>query len=69
MAKPDDRSDNAEKIKTAIINTQDNINETNDYLAEHAQEISGQEVHNLQHKNAKRERAIEGMREEYEDEK
>ncbi|GIO31884.1 MULTISPECIES: small acid-soluble spore protein Tlp [Paenibacillus] len=69
MAKPDDRSDNAEKLQNAIDNTRENIQKTNDYLDEHADEISGKELHNLQHKNTKRERAIEGFEAEYQDEK
>ncbi|MEI0738676.1 hypothetical protein VQ056_21885 [Paenibacillus sp. JTLBN-2024] len=31
--------------------------------------MSGEELHNLQHKNTKRERAIEGFEAEYQDEK
>ncbi|OPA74034.1 small acid-soluble spore protein Tlp [Paenibacillus selenitireducens] len=68
MAKPDDRSDNAKKIKNAIENTRHNIQETNAYLDEHAEEISSTEVNNLQQKNTKRKRAIEGFEEEYHDE-
>jgi len=69
MAKPDDRSDNAEKIQNSISNTRENIQKTNNYLDEHADELSGQEQQNLEHKNAKREKAIEGFEEEYQDEK
>lgn len=68
MAKPDDRSDNAKKIQRAIHNTKENIQETNAYLSEHADEISGKEVRDLQHKNTKRKRAIEGFEAEYKDE-
>ncbi|BFH64914.1 MULTISPECIES: small acid-soluble spore protein Tlp [Paenibacillus] len=69
MAKPDNRADNAEKIQNAIDNTRDNIQATNDYLDEHADEINGEELHNLKHKNEKRKRAIEGFEAEYQDEK
>jgi len=68
MAKPDDRSDNAEKIQNAIQNTKQNIAETNDYLDEHADEISATETRQLKHKNQKRKTAISGLTEELKDE-
>ena len=68
MAKPDDRSDNAEKIQTAIQNTKQNIAETNRYLDEHADEISGKESSQLEHKNEKRKAAIQGLADELKDE-
>ncbi|MBU5672625.1 small acid-soluble spore protein Tlp [Paenibacillus brevis] len=68
MAKPDDRSDNLEKIQTNIGNTIQNFRENEQYLAEHAEEISSQEKQQLEAKNQKRLHAIEGFREEAEDE-
>lgn len=68
MAKPDDRSDNLEKIQSNIGNTIKNFRENEQYLAEHAEEISSQEKQQLKAKNQKRLSAIEGFREEAKDE-
>jgi len=68
MAKPDDRSDNAEKIQNAVNNTMENLQESEQYLDEHADEISGDELQAIQEKNRNRAASIEGMKEEIEDE-
>ncbi|GEC88355.1 MULTISPECIES: small acid-soluble spore protein Tlp [Brevibacillus] len=68
MAKPDDRSDNAEKLQQMISNTEESIRESEDYLAAHAGEISAEERANLEAKNQRREESIEGFRAEIKDE-
>lgn len=68
MAKPDDRSDNVEKLQNSIQNTIRNFREGQDYLAEHADEISAGEKNQIEEKNAKRVNAIRGFREEVKDE-
>lgn len=68
MAKPDDRSDNVEKLQHSIQNTIRNFREGQDYLAEHADEISAGEKNQIEEKNAKRLNAIRGFREEVKDE-
>ncbi|WP_435925177.1 small acid-soluble spore protein Tlp [Paenibacillus sp. DYY-L-2] len=68
MAKPDDRSDNVEKLQHSIQNTIRNFREGQDYLAEHADEISTGEKNQIEEKNAKRLDAIRGFREEVKDE-
>ncbi|GAB1528810.1 MULTISPECIES: small acid-soluble spore protein Tlp [Brevibacillus] len=68
MAKPDDRSDNAEKLQQMISNTEENIRESEDYLTAHAGEISAEEKANLEAKNQRREESIEGYRAEIKDE-
>ncbi|MDU0329419.1 MULTISPECIES: small acid-soluble spore protein Tlp [Paenibacillus] len=68
MAKPDNRSDNVRKIQRNIQNTIKNFREGQDYLSEHADEISPQEKQQIEEKNEKRLRAIEGFREEVKDE-
>ncbi|BAH44118.1 small acid-soluble spore protein Tlp [Brevibacillus brevis] len=68
MAKPDDRSDNAEKLQQMISNTEENIRESEDYLTAHAGEISAEEKANLEAKNHRREESIEGYRAEIKDE-
>ncbi|MED1919117.1 small acid-soluble spore protein Tlp [Bacillus thuringiensis] len=68
MAKPDDRSDNAEKLQNMISNTEENIRESEDYLAANAGEISAEERANLEAKNQRRGESIEGYRAEIKDE-
>ena len=68
MAKPDDRSDNAEKLVTDVQNTLENLHEADDYLSEHADEISAEEEQTIVSKNERRRESIEGKREEIKDE-
>ncbi|MNO04064.1 Small, acid-soluble spore protein Tlp [compost metagenome] len=68
MAKPDDRSDNVERLQESVQNTIENFREAQDYLSEFADEISGEEKQQIEEKNAKRLRSIEGQRAEIKDE-
>ncbi len=68
MAKPDNRSDNVEKLQEMIDNTIGNYRQTEDYLKAHAEEISQQEKENLEAKNERREESIKGFRQEIQDE-
>jgi small acid-soluble spore protein (thioredoxin-like protein) len=67
MAKPDDRSDNVQKLNTSIQKTIKSFREGQDYLNEHADEITEEEIH--EKKNSKLLKAIEGFRAEVQDEK
>lgn len=62
--KPDDRSDNVEKLQDMVQDTIQNLEESHDTMR-HA---SGKEAEQIKEKNKRREEAIEGMREEIEDE-
>ncbi|MEJ8547955.1 small acid-soluble spore protein Tlp [Brevibacillus borstelensis] len=68
MAKPDNRSDNVEKLQEMIQNSMENIRETRDYLNVHGDEISAEEKAGLEQKNERREESIEGFRSEIKDE-
>jgi small acid-soluble spore protein (thioredoxin-like protein) len=68
MAKPDDRSDNAQKLSKMVSNTRERMAESQAYLAEHADEISAVERENLQEKNQRRKQSIEAFQEEIQDE-
>ncbi|MCO7175446.1 small acid-soluble spore protein Tlp [Sporolactobacillus kofuensis] len=68
MAKPDDRSDNVEKISKNIGHTLKNMDEANDYLKAHGQQMSEEEKQQIKEKNQRREQSIEGLREEIKDE-
>jgi len=62
--KPDDRSDNVEKLQTMVQNTIENIEESQDtmqFASENDREL-------IQAKNERREEAIQAMREEIKDE-
>lgn len=63
--KPDDRRDNARKIKDNIDNTVENIELAEDMI----NSIDNQKtIHDLQAKNERRKEAVEGMRQELKDE-
>ena len=63
--KPDDRRDNARKIKNNIDNTVENIELAEDMI----NGIDNQKtIHDLQAKNERRKEAVEGMRQELKDE-
>ncbi|CAM3551308.1 MULTISPECIES: small acid-soluble spore protein Tlp [Brevibacillus] len=68
MAKPDDRSDNAAKLREMAQNTEERIQESQDYLSEHADEISAKEKSDIEAKNQRREESVEAFRAEIEDE-
>ncbi|QCT02831.1 small, acid-soluble spore protein tlp [Paenibacillus algicola] len=68
MPKPDDRSDNVERLQEAVQNTIENFRETKDYLYEHGDEISASEKEQLMEKNERRQRSIASFRNEIKDE-
>lgn len=62
---PDDRSDNVEKLQSAIENTRENIREANETI-----QFSSEADHTaIQEKNERRMNSIAGMEAEIEDEK
>ena len=68
MAKPDNRANNVERLQEQVQNTEKNLNEAEDYLAEHADEISEGELQTIQAKNENRQESMEGMKSEIQDE-
>lgn len=68
MAKPDDRSDNVQKLNESIQNTVSNFREGQKYLTEFSEVLSGEKKQQIEKKNAKRLNAIDGFREEVKDE-
>lgn len=68
MAKPDNRKNNVERIQRSIDNTIENHHEAKDYLAAHEDEIPGRQAEAIREKNAQRREAVEGFREEIQDE-
>lgn len=68
MAKPDDRSDNVDKLQEMLQNTEESIRESEEYVSAHSNEISAEEKANIEAKNQRREESIEGFRSEIKDE-
>ncbi len=66
--KPDDRSDNPEKLERMIGDTLQNLNEAEDYLKAHEDELSAEEKQQILEKNQRRKESIEGFRAELKDE-
>ncbi|MBX5436198.1 MAG: small acid-soluble spore protein Tlp [Alicyclobacillaceae bacterium] len=68
MAKPDDRSDNVAKLQDMIQDTMENMREARDFLKAHGEEMRAEDRARLEAKNERREQAIQGFREEIQDE-
>jgi small acid-soluble spore protein (thioredoxin-like protein) len=68
MAKPDDRSNNPARLQNAIDHTIANLHEAEDYLDEHADEISAEDKQSIESKNERREESISGFIAEKKDE-
>lgn len=68
MPNPDDRSDNVEHLQEHIRDTLENIREADDYLRAHGHEMRPEDRRDVEAKNGRRERAIEGFRDEIRDE-
>lgn len=62
--KPDDRSDNAEKLEDMIGDTLSNINQTEDRM----EDAPNKEKEILREKNDRRKEAIDGFKNEIQDE-
>ncbi|HHU61200.1 MAG: small acid-soluble spore protein Tlp [Bacillota bacterium] len=63
--KPDDRSDNVEKLREQVVNTIENIEASHDTLQ---MDLSEDQKEDIRAKNRRRERAIADKREEIQDE-
>ncbi|CAG7649628.1 Small, acid-soluble spore protein Tlp [Paenibacillus solanacearum] len=68
MAKPDNRADNVEHLQKNMNHTIGNMEEAEQYLAEHADEISPQEKQQIEAKNERREQSLQSSRSEIQDE-
>jgi small acid-soluble spore protein (thioredoxin-like protein) len=62
--KPDNRSDNVEKLQEMIVNTIDNMQEAEETM----QNVSGEERSQIEAKNERRRESIDAMRSEVKDE-
>ena len=64
QSKPDDRSDNVEKLQDMVQNTIENIEQAHETM----QFADGEERARIEAKNARREESIQAMRNEIKDE-
>ncbi|WP_054703431.1 small acid-soluble spore protein Tlp [Bacillus sp. JCM 19041] len=68
MAKPDDRSNNPERIENAIGHTLQNMDEARDFEKAHSEELSADDKQQIDQKNQRREESIDSLRSELKDE-
>ena len=68
LAKPDNRADNEAHLQDHIDHTFANFREAEDYLDEHADEITADEKKAIEAKNDRREASIKGFIAEKKDE-
>jgi len=68
LAKRDNRADNEAHLQDHIDHTFENLREAEDYLDEHADEITTDEKQAIEAKNDRREESIKGFIEEKKDE-
>ncbi|WP_438350828.1 small acid-soluble spore protein Tlp [Paenibacillus sp. FA6] len=68
MAKPDDRTDNVQRLRESIQNTIENSREAEDYLNEFGDEIPGEKKEAIKEKNERRKDSIQGFKAEIIDE-
>jgi small acid-soluble spore protein (thioredoxin-like protein) len=68
LPKPDNRTDNVEKLQAHVQNTIENLEEAEDYLDEHGAEINATEQNYLKQKNENRRESIASLRNEIKDE-
>lgn len=61
MAKPDNREDNEVHLQKHIDHTKANLQEAEDYLDEHADEISTEEQQTIEAKNERRKASIDAF--------
>jgi len=68
LAKPDNRADNEAHLQEHIDHTLANLREAEDYLDEHADEITPDEKQAIEAKNDRRKESINGFIAEKKDE-
>ncbi|AHF06978.1 small acid-soluble spore protein Tlp [Desulfitobacterium metallireducens] len=68
MAKPDNRADNQAHLQEHIDHTLANLREAEDYLDEHAREITTEEKQRIEAKNDRRQESIKSFIAEKKDE-
>lgn len=68
LAKPDNREDNEAHLQQHIDHTIANLQEAEDYLDEHADEISAEEQQSIEEKNDRRKQSVKRFAEEKQDE-
>ncbi|MFD2673035.1 small acid-soluble spore protein Tlp [Marinicrinis sediminis] len=68
MAKPDNRSDNVERLQEIVQNTQAKLETSKDYIQAHGSQMNEEDLQQMKAKNERRAYSLEGLREEIKDE-
>jgi len=68
LAKPDNRADNQAHLQEHIDHTIANLHEAEEYLEEHASDITAKEKQTIEAKNDRRQESINGFIAEKKDE-
>lgn len=66
--KPDDRSDNVERLQEHLRDTYENLEDAEDFVKAHTGDMPPEAIGDLEAKNARRREAIRGYRDEIKDE-
>lgn len=66
--KPDDRSDNVEKLQDHLRETHENLEDAEDFVKAHEEDMPPEQTEDLEAKNERRREAIRGFRDEIKDE-
>lgn len=66
--KPDDRSDNVERLQDHLENTYETLEDAEDFVRAHDETLHPKQIQQVKAKNERRREAIEGYRDEIKDE-
>jgi small acid-soluble spore protein (thioredoxin-like protein) len=69
MAKPDSRTENVDRLEKTVRHTLGNVEKSQDYLAEHADELSPQQVSDIRASNERRLANVKTLEREIEEER
>jgi len=65
---PDDRSDNVERLQDHLRNTYENLEEAEDFVKAHDEDLPPKQIDQVRDKNERRRQAIRDFRDEIKDE-
>ncbi|MCI3920818.1 small acid-soluble spore protein Tlp [Paenibacillus sp. TRM 82003] len=69
MARPDGRTENVKRLNKQVKHTIENLNEAQEYLQEHAEELAPQEAASIEAKNERRRANVDNLEDEMEEER
>jgi len=69
VARPDGRTENVDRLQKMLKNTEENMNEAQEYLAEHGEELAPAQAEAIREKNERRRANIDQLQGEIEEER